>query len=187
MANATAAHRYAAAMIDIAAEADAVEQIGTDLRRFQDLLGQHEGLLGHALGSPVFTVEERRSVLDAVLPKLELHGLAGNLVRLVNDKGRLPIFADIVEAYSELADERAGRVRVVVQTAEAMSDELQAEVKQALESQTGKTVVLDPQVVPELIGGMVARVGGKVYDSSVRTRLQQIKSALLTGATPAQA
>lgn len=187
MANATAAHRYATAMIDIAAEADAVEQIGGNLAAFHDLLEGHDSLLGKALGSPVFTVDERRGVLDTLLPKLDMHPLTSNLIRLVNDKGRLPILSDIVQAYSELADERAGRVRVVVETAEEMSEQLEADVKKALESQTGKTVVLDPQVVPELIGGMVARVGGKVYDSSVRTRLQQIKSALLTGATPAQA
>lgn len=187
MASATAAHRYADAMIQIASEAGAVEQIGTDLGRFEALLGEHEGMLGQALASPVFTVDERRKVLDAVLPKLELHHLTSNLVRLVNDKGRLGIFSDIAAAYQELADERAGRLRVVVQTAEPMSDELQADVKGALEAQTGKTIVIEPQVDPELIGGMIARVGGKVYDSSVRTRLHQIKNALLQGATPAQA
>ena len=187
MANATAASRYAAAMIEIAASNNAVDAIAGDLTKFADLMDAHDGLLGSALRSPVFTLEERQKVLDRMLPKLELHPLAQNLIRLVNDKRRLNLYHEIVARYTELADERAGRLRVQVETAEPMSEDLEAEVRRALETQTGKSIVLHAVVVPELIGGMVARVGGKVYDSSVRTRLQQIKSALLQGAIPAQA
>ena len=187
MANATAADRYAEAMIEIAAEADVVDRIGQDLASFNELMAAHDGLLGGALGSPIFTLEERRQVLDQLLPKVDMHPLSANLVRLANDKGRLGLLGAIAEAYAVRADERAGRIRVVVQTAEAMSEQLERDVRKALEAQTGKTVVLQAEVVPELIGGMVARVGGKVYDSSVKSRLHQIKSALLTGTTPAQA
>jgi F-type H+-transporting ATPase subunit delta len=181
------ARRYATAMIEIAAEANAVEAIGNDLETFANLLQANDHLLGAALASPVFTVEERSAVLDVILPKLGLNPLTANLLRLANDKRRFALVPAMAEAYATLADERAGRARVVVQTAEPLSPQLEAEVRAALESATGKTVVLTAEVHPELIGGMVAHVGGTVYDSSIRTRLEQIKSALLQSQLPAQA
>lgn len=187
MADTTAAKRYAQAMIEVAAEADAIDKIGADLAGFAALMNEHDGLLGDALRSPVFTAEERRSVLDGVLPKLDLHPLSANLLNLTNDKGRLGLVDQIARAYGDLADERAGRLRVIVQTAEPLTKKLEEEIRKALAAATGKQIVLQTEVEPQLIGGMVARVGGKVYDSSIRTRLQQIKGALLSSAPTAQA
>ena len=95
------------------------------------------------------------------------------------DKGRLSSLPELVEAYREMADAKAGRARVAVETAEPLSAELEAEVRKSLEKVTGKTVILDVSVNTALIGGMVARVGGKVYDASVRARLEQLRQTLL--------
>ncbi len=181
------ARRYAQAMVDVAAEAGVVDDVVEQLTSFEEVLQAHEGLLSSALQSPVFTVEERRAVLDEILPKLELGDLTQNLLRLLNDNGRLGILDAITRAYRDLADERAGRVRVVVRSAEPLTEALEAEVKKALEAATGKQVVIEAEVDASLIGGLVARVGSTVYDSSLRTRLQNIKGALLAGASPAQA
>jgi len=181
------ARRYAQAMIEIAAEANEVDRVEADLQSLAALLRADDSQLGQALGSPVFTSEERRAVLHEVLPKLGLHHLTNNLVLLLNDNRRFAIFGDIARAYSAHADARAGRARVVVQTAEPLTEALEAEVREALEAATGKTVVVTAEVRPELIGGMVAHVGGTVYDSSIRTRLAQIKDALLGSQLPAQA
>jgi len=187
MANEQIARRYAQAMVDVTAEAGVVDAVADELSGFDDVLAANDHQLGAALQSPVFTVEERRAVLDAVLPKLDLNPLTVNLLRLLNDNGRLGILGEIAAAYRDLADERAGRVRVVVKSAEPLTDAMAADVKQALEATTGKTVVIDAEVDPSLIGGLVARVGSIVYDSSLRTRLQNIKGALLAGAPVAQA
>jgi F-type H+-transporting ATPase subunit delta len=93
----------------------------------------------------------------------------------------------IAQAYRAQADERAGRVKVSVTTAEPMSPQIEAEVRTALEASTGKTVTLEAHVDPDLIGGMVARVGGKVYDSSIRTRLLDIRQSLIVSRSPAEA
>jgi F-type H+-transporting ATPase subunit delta len=179
--------RYAQAMIEAAAEVDAVDAVGADLARFVALMKSDHDLLGGALASPVFSIDERRAVLDAVLPRVGFHPLANNLLRLVNDKRRFDRIADIVAAYEALADDRAGRARVTVQTAEPLSPQLEAEVRHALEAVTHKTVVLRTEVRPELIGGLVAKVGDVVYDSSIRTRLEQLKQALLKAPVTAQA
>lgn len=174
-----AARRYAQALIELAAEVDAVDRVGADLDGFAQAAVANEGLLGGALASPVFTVEERRGVLDAVLPKLGVHDLVSRVLHLANDKGRMALVPKIAEAYRAMADVRTGRVRVAVQTAEPLTAQLETEVRMALEKLTGKTVVLTTEVEPELIAGMVARVGDKVYDSSLRTRLQMMRQSLL--------
>ena len=175
------ARRYAQALIDVAPDKKAVDQIAQSLDRFVAV--SREGAEGHrlndVLANPVFTLDERRAVLEKVLSRAELHPLAANLLRLANDKRRLAILPRIADAYRELADQRAGRLRVTVQTAEPLTPQLEAEVRAALETMTGTSVLLAAEVRPELIGGLVARVGDKVFDSSIRTRLELLKQQLL--------
>ena len=173
------ARRYADALIDVAAEANEIERIGNDLRTVEAALGAHDGLLGSVMTSPVFTVEERENVLLEVLPKLGLHGLSDNLMRVLNTNKRFTVLAEIRRQFDALADAKAGRVRVQVSTAEALTPQLETEIKAALERTTGKTVLVEHHIDPSLIGGMVARVGGTVYDSSLRTRLEQLKHSLI--------
>ena len=137
-------------------------------------------MLSDSLCSPVFTSEERAGVLEMLLPRLGLHPLTVNLLRLANDKHRFSVIADIADAFTELADEAAGRVRAEVITAEPMSPQVEAEVRAALERSTGKTIRLTTKVDSSLIGGMIAKIGGTVYDSSIRNRLERLKQDLFT-------
>ena len=178
------ARRYAQAMIAVAAEANAVDQVGADLDSFTALLDDHGGLLRAALCTPVFTADERSGVLDVLLPRLALHPLSASFLRLVNDKRRMPVINDLRSAYATLANERAGRVEVQVTTAEPLSPQIELEVRQAMAQVTGKEVLLHTEVDASLIGGIVARVGGKVYDSSIRTRLEGMRMALLHAQAP---
>lgn len=174
--------RYAQALIDLAAEADEVERVSSDLERFVALTRANGAQLATTLESPVFTAVERRQVLDIFIGRLEPSGLTANLLRLVNDKRRMPLLPSIATAYRALADQLAGRLQVIVQTAEPMSLALEQEVRAALEQMTRKTVLLRAEVRPELIGGLVARIGDRVYDSSIRTRLENIRRTLLQSA-----
>lgn len=183
----TVARRYAQALIEVAGNARTIESVAKALDRFVAATRSGEGELATVLESPVFTADERRLVLDSVIAKLDLHVLAGNLLRLANDKRRMALVPAIARVYRALADERAGRIQVTVQAAEPLSTAFEAEVRAALEKMTGKTVVLTTEVRPELIGGLVARIGDTVYDSSLRTRLEHIKQQLISGQAPAQA
>jgi len=187
VADATIARRWAVALLQLASEERVVDRVADDLERFLAAVEAHGGAMGEALASPVFTADERRRVLDAMLPTLGLHPHAENLLRLANDKRRSGLVRAIVESYRELADALAGRARVTVETAEPLTPDLERDVRAALESVTGKQVVLRSVVRPELIGGLVARVGDTVYDSSVRTHLARIRQALLTSQLPGQA
>jgi F-type H+-transporting ATPase subunit delta len=174
------AQRYAVAMIEVADELGIIEQVGGDLNDFADLVEAHDGLLKSSFSNPGFTVDERRAVLDALIPRLEVHAMTANFLRLVNDKSRLSLAEDIAEAYGGLADQKAGRVKVLVETAEPLTPQVHAEVQAALAKSTGKQVTLRTKVVPSLIAGLVVRVDGKVYDSSLRTRLDNLKQALIS-------
>ena len=179
MSDATVAQRYALAMIDIADEAKAVDQIGTDLAHFAEAVEAHDEALLKAFANPGFSSEERANVLNEVLPLIKPHDLSKNLLQLLNQKGRLATIRAIANTYEALADERAGRLKVLVETAEPLTPELELEIKQTLTRTTGKEVVLEKRANPDLIGGLVAHVDGRVYDSSLRTHLTRIRAALL--------
>ena len=180
MSDTNVAKRYAEAFIDVAVEANAVDALGADLTKVTAALRANDGQLADALSSPVFSNEERANVLKAVLPMLQIQPLTANLLNVVGDNKRFSAFNLISEHYQALADEKNGRVRATVVTAEAMSPQLENEVKAALETATGKTVLIEHSIDASLIGGMVARVGGTVYDSSLRTRLEQLKQTLVS-------
>lgn len=179
MSELNVARRYAEAMIEVAAEAGRIDPVAHELYLVESALHANDDQLFDVMASPVFTVEERENVLRSVLPKVGISGEVANLVLVMNRNGRLGVFDLMRTSYNGFADERAGRVRAHVTTAEPLTPQLETEIKAALESATGKTVYIDHAIDPELIGGMVARVGGRVYDSSIRTRLQQMRRALV--------
>ena len=196
MGDATIARRYALAFIELAAETRNIDALGAELMSMSATLRANDGELLRALSNPVFSVQERKSVLVAVQSRLGLQPLTRNLLGLLLDKGRFACLPDIATIYSELADDRAGRQRVIVTTAVPMTRDFEAEVAESLTRTTGKRVVLDKRVDPRLIGGVVARVGSKVYDASVRARLEDLRQKLLnaqlagidaSGAGPADA
>lgn len=187
MADRAIANRWAKAFIELAQEHRAVDKLGEDLQSALNAMQANNGQLFDALSNPVFTTDERRAVLDAVLPKLRLYSPTRNLLHLLLDKGRFALLPEIDASYHEMADDLAGRTQVTVQTAEPMSPQIEAEVRAAMERVTGLQVTLNTQVRPDLIGGIVARVGSRVYDASLRTRLENVKQALLAQPIVAEA
>ena len=181
------AQRYARAFMEIGDEAGVIGRLATDLRQLVAVMNAHGGMLLASLSNPVFTLDERRGVLNTVLERVSLHPMTVNLSQLLLDKNRFAALPDIAETFAREADARAGRIRVTVQTAEPLTGPLEAEVRAALERVTGKSVILETEVAAALIGGMVARVGGTVYDASIRTRLENIKNRLLAAQPAAQA
>lgn len=183
MPDSTVAERYARALVEIGQESGKVDAYGADLTRFAALLNGTE-LLG-ALSHPGFSVSERSAVLADVLGQLKLDPTVANFVRVVQEKGRIAAFPAIAERYALLADRLAGRVRAQVTTAVPLDAAMTAQVKASLEAATGKTILVDPQVDPDILGGLVAKVEGRVFDASLRTRLLNLRQTLLA-TTPDQ-
>jgi len=179
MANGSIARRYARAFIALGQENNKTEALAGDLKTFAQVLSTGEGQLKQALINPGLTTIERKAVLNAVLEKLSLDTDSGNFLRLLVDKNRFGEFDGITRAFNEMADDIAGRARAVVTTAAELTADMKKTVQGALEASTGKTVEIDFQIDPGLIGGMVAQVGDISYDASVRARLEEIQSALI--------
>jgi F-type H+-transporting ATPase subunit delta len=178
MADGSLARRYARALLSLGVAQGCIDQLGADLGTFASVLDQDDGQLRGILNNPGLTTTERKNVVVAVIGMLSLHPLSQNFINLLVDKSRLGVFDDIQRAYSDMADELAGRVRATVTTAAAADTSTADQIRQVLESTTGKTVLIDFQVDPDLIGGIVARVGDTVYDASIRARLQNLRETL---------
>jgi F-type H+-transporting ATPase subunit delta len=187
MADASLARRYARALVELGQQHDQIDRLGGDLASFQQTLDLGGGLLRSALENPGVPSVQKRAVLDAVLEKADYHLVVSNFLRLLIDKGRFLHLTAMVGAYGDMADELAGRVRATVHTAQPLDANMQAEVQSTLASATGAEVVVTWAVDPSLIGGLVAKIGDKVIDASVRTRLETMKHALVAGSTTAEA
>ncbi|MDP2307226.1 MAG: ATP synthase F1 subunit delta [Pseudomonadota bacterium] len=183
MVEGSLARRYAKSMLEIGREENQVDRFGDDLQRFGRLIeGTPE--LRNVMSNPVFTHAERRAVLDRFTPGLALHPITINFLRLLLDKDRFAALSNIVREYRALSDAEAGRVRATVTTAAELTPVMREAVGRALTQTTGKKVVLESRVDPSLLGGLVAQVGGRVYDASLRTRLERLQ---LTLVNPSQA
>ena len=182
------ARRYAGALAELAAERKALEPIGSSLKAFAELLASSTELRA-GVASPAFTRVERRGVLEAVLGKAsDLHPVAADFLRLLGDKGRMEAFDAIVEAYASEVDERLGRARAHVTSATPLGADEIATIQSQIQKLTGKAeVIVDQTVDPNLIGGIITRVGDMVFDGSIRTRLQSLRLQLINHGEAAEA
>ena len=169
-----AAKRYAQAAFDIARERNELDRWVEEIRAIVDLAAQ-PGVVEFLASSRVpFEVKERllRSGLADVSP------LALNLARLLVQKGRITLAEQVRDEYQRLLDEYRGRAQALVLTAVPLSDDEERAVAQRLKELTGKEVVLERRVDPEILGGLVARVGDRLIDGSTRTRLLELRRQL---------
>ncbi len=187
MADASLARRYARALVELGQKNGNIDQLGADLARFEGLLDLGDAQLRKALENPGITIGQKRGVIDAVLAKTDYHPLVKNFIRLLIDKGRFGHVSLIAAAYRDMADGLAGRVRATVRYARELPPELRAEVQATLAAATGMQVVVTWGVDPALLGGLVAQVGDRVIDGSVRARLDAMQDALVRGVVAANA
>lgn len=179
MADANAARRYARAVSQVAVDNRAEATVLADLQRFIAAISGEGKELDRALCSPLFVTAERLAVLDVVVPRLALSEITRRFLRILAERGRMGEIREILRLFEADMDERAGRVRVRVSTTEPLTPQLEAIIRDTFQKSTGKTVVLEADIDPSLIGGMVARVGDRVYDASLRTRLEDLRRRLI--------
>ena len=171
------ASRYATAVFELARDSNAVDEVMADLDRFDALIAESPDLL-RLVRSPVFTVEQQQGALVAVLDRAGISGIAANFVRLVTANRRLFAVRDMVRALRALVAQYKGEVTAHVTVAETLADRHLAALKDALKSVTGKDVTLDIKVEPAIIGGLVVKVGSRMVDTSLKTKLNSIKHAM---------
>ena len=171
------AGRYATALFELALESNTVDAVKGDLDRFDALIGESADL-ARLVRSPVFGADEQGKALGAVLARAGIGGLAAKFLLLVTSNRRLFAVGDIIKAYRALVARHKGELTAQVTVAENLSDSHRSAIRDALKSVTGKDVGLDVKVDPAIIGGLVVKLGSRMVDSSLRTKLNSIKQAM---------
>jgi F-type H+-transporting ATPase subunit delta len=172
------AGRYATALFELALENKAVDAVKKDLDQFDALIADSADLT-RLVRSPVFGVDEQLKALSAILAKAGIGGLAENFLRVITTNRRLFAVRDMIRAYRALVARHKGEVTAHVTVAEKLSDTHLDALKSALKSVTsGKDIDLDIKIDPAIIGGLVVKVGSRMVDSSLRTKLNSIKLAM---------
>lgn len=169
--------RYANALFELAREERAIDRIGADLASFQTMLDQSEDLQ-RLVRSPVFSAGSQVSALEALGARAGIGGLALNFIKLVAQNRRLFAIARMIRAYQSLVAASKGEVEAEVTSAEALSPRHVADLKSALKAQTGRDVQLSQRVDSSILGGLIVRVGSRMVDNSLSTKLQNLKVAM---------
>jgi F-type H+-transporting ATPase subunit delta len=174
------ARRYAKALLLIGKEDGKAETYREELAGFAGLL-EKEPNLDKAVANPLYELEGRRKVLESVLGKLSLSDVMQSFLMLLFDKGRIGFLTYINEFYQKMADELKGIARANLVSATKLSDDTIEKIRGALSNRTGKEVILEVEQDPELIGGIVTRIGDLVLDGSIRTQLANMRETLKRG------
>jgi F-type H+-transporting ATPase subunit delta len=171
------AGRYATALFELALEERSLDAVKADLDRFDTLIGE-SGDLQRLVRSPVFTAEEQSRALAAVLEQAGIGGLAVQFLKVVTANRRLFAVRDIVKAFQTLVARHRGEVTAQVTLAERPNEQHLAALRDVLSAATSKTVQVDVTIDPSIIGGLVVKLGSRMVDSSLRTKLNSIKHAM---------
>ncbi|MEZ5873559.1 MAG: F0F1 ATP synthase subunit delta [Hyphomicrobiales bacterium] len=171
------AGRYATALFELALEEKALDKVETDLNRFGQALDAVEDL-ARLVKSPVFSAEEQGRALAAILDEIEIEGLTKNFLLLVSKNRRLFATPDMISAFRAMLADHRGETSATVTAASKLTDTQVTALKQALKAALGKDVMLEQRVNPSLIGGLTVKVGSRMIDTSLRTKLTSLKHAM---------
>jgi len=171
------AGRYATALFELALEERAIDPVKADLDRFDALIGDSADLR-RLVRSPAFTAEAQSRALAAVLERAGIGGFAGKFLQVVSSNRRLFAVRDMIKAFRTLVAQHKGEVSAEVTLAERPSEQHLDAIKSALNTITKKDVQVDVKVDPSIIGGLIVKLGSRMVDSSLRTKLNSIKHAM---------
>lgn len=172
--------RYAKALVNLGAEADAVEQYSQELSQFSSVLTQ-EATLRLLLESPTYDIAKKTTILSELTDAFKFSDGMKKFLGLLLEKDRLRFISQIATDYRGLADERSGVLRATITSAAELEQAQADAIKTGLEKQTGKTVELKIDADAAMIGGIKVEIAGKVFDGSVKTQLKRIKDTLKKG------
>lgn len=171
------ARPYAAALFDLAKSDSSVEAVEQGLDRLIALASESPDF-ARFLRSPVINTEEKLVAMHAVLERAKPHTTVGDFVRVVARNGRLFALPAIVAAFKAMAAGHRGEVSADVTSAVPLTDAQVKSLTETLRAKIGKTVSLNQFVDPSLIGGLVVKVGSRMIDSSLKTKLTAMKIAM---------
>jgi len=171
------ADRYSAALFALAEEKAAFEAVEADLKALKAMLAESADLK-RLVSSPVISRKDQGNAIVALAKKAEWHEITRNLLGLLAKNRRLFTVSGVIDAFLARLAASRGEVTAEVATAKALTAAQKKSLSAALKKVVGKDVALDVTVDPSLLGGLVAKVGSKMVDASLKTKLQQLTLAL---------
>jgi F-type H+-transporting ATPase subunit delta len=175
--NSGVAGRYATALFELAMEGRAVEGVARDMAALKALLAASPDL-ARLVSAPVFSTEEQRVGMDAILRRMEAAPLTVRFVLTLANKRRLSALLNIIRAFEKLLRRQKGEVDAEVVAARLLSESESVELRRMLKAKLGREARLTSRVDPGLLGGLVIKVGSRMIDSSLRTKLEGLRSAM---------
>ncbi|MBM3224294.1 MAG: ATP synthase F1 subunit delta [Candidatus Tectomicrobia bacterium] len=180
MRGGAAARRYAKALMDLARRDGLIAEIGSQLQQYLDLLHDNAALR-QVLENPSIDVQVKTGIVMTILERTQPAPLLRNFLLLLVNKGRLPQLDAICLHYARMADDELGRVVARVTTASELDAQQRQMVIQKIAAATNKDVLLETQVDPAILGGLVVRVNNMILDGSIRNQLARMRKALIGG------
>ena len=172
------AGRYAQALFQLAGESNTTDAVAADLDRFATMVAESSDLQ-HLVKSPVFSVEQQVKALDALLSRAGITGLTANFLKLVASKRRLFAVDGMIQGFKALNDAAKGVTRAEVTVAEPLSDANLSTLQAALAQVSGgRSVMVDVKVDPAIIGGLIVKLGSRMVDGSLKTKLNSIRTRM---------
>jgi F-type H+-transporting ATPase subunit delta len=171
------AGRYATALFELARDEKSIDAVKADLDKFDAMIADSADLT-RLVRSPVFTAGEQAKALSAVLDASGIAGVAAKFLKVLTANRRLFAVGDVIRSFRMLVAKYKGEATADVTVAEPLSDKNLDALKGALKTVTGQDVSLNVKVDPAIIGGLVVKLGSRMVDSSLRTKLNSIKIAM---------
>ena len=169
--------RYASALFELASEAGAADAVEAELRSLIQTIAESKELSGF-LKSPVYDREDQARAVAEIAKKAGFSELTSNFLNLVAKNRRLFALQSMIAAYTSLAAEARGEVTAEATAAQALSEDQEKALRLEIETKIGKAVNLETRVDPNLLGGLVVKIGSQMIDSSLRTKLNRLKTVM---------
>jgi len=177
MQSGSLARRYAKAIFAIGVSTGNLDKFGIDLRALANAMKTSDELRT-ALSNPAIRREDRRKVIDALLASIGAHSITHNTVHLLLERERMSSLPYISRELDAMIEAKAGRVHADIVSAKPLDPAQLQQITAALEKLSGKKVSVDKREDPELLGGVVAKIGDVVYDGSLRAQLNALRDEL---------
>jgi F-type H+-transporting ATPase subunit delta len=174
---ASLAGRYASALFDLARDQRQIEAVGKSLDALNQALADSKDF-SELVASPLVSREEAGKAFAALAPQLGLDPITTNFVGVLAGNGRKGELRNVIRAFRRLSAEHRGETTADVITARPLNDDQLAQLRQQLRARAGRDVTIDAQVDPEILGGIVVKLGSQQIDASIRTKLNRLAQAM---------
>ena len=178
MSNETVARRYANALVDVVAKNNELPTVQNELGQFASLM-RESAQLTEVLRNPAVAYDQKSKILESLIERTTPTKTTANFLRVLLRNARLADLNVINERFNQVIEERAGLVSAEITTAQPLQPDQQTALQNKLQTVTGKKVVLNFKINPEIIGGVVTQIGSTIYDGSIKNQLQQLKEQMI--------